>query len=193
MESPARKGGSLNEVAAMGSLLHFSNRQLYMVEKVMDLAQDLVTGHFNLSSDEWKNCRYEVKTLAHLSQAEIADKAFAQICKYECVKENDPLSRFSFDLYRICLQDNWILNAVNRSLNKIGLRPLLTYIITHELSHVVRFSKYCKNFFALPEEKEMEEATVHSITYEMLRSIGDRDIDRVLYHYRGCRWDLSRS
>ncbi len=176
----------------MGVLLHFSDRQVFMIGELMDMAQDLVTDYFGISSDEWRNYRYEVKTLAHLSQAEITDEALAQICMYECLKERSVTPPFSFDLYRICLQDNRILNAVKMSLNKIQLRPLLLYIFTHELSHIVRFSKYFKDFFASPEEKEAEEAIVHSITYEMLRSVGDQSLDRVLNRYRNCRWNLCR-
>ncbi len=176
----------------MGALLHFSDRQVFIIGELMDMAQDLVTDYFGISSDEWRNYRYEVKTLAHLSQAEITDEALAQICMYECLKERSVTPTSSFDLYRICLQDNRILNAVKMSLNKIQLRPLLLYIFTHELSHIVRFSKYFKDFFASPEEKEEEEAIVHSITYEMLTSVSDRSLDCVLNRYRNCRWNLCR-
>jgi len=186
------QGMPMCETMVMGSLLHFNDRQVSMVGEVIDLAQDLVTDYFSVSSNEWKNYRYDVKTRAHLSQAEITDSALAQICKYECLKEKSSSPPSSFDLYRICVQDNHILDAVKRPLNKIGLRPLLLYIFTHELSHVVRFSKHFKDFFASPEEKEAEEAIVHSITYEMLWSIGDRDLDRVLNRYRDYRWNLCR-
>ena len=74
----------------MGKRLHFGDKEIYVIEESVDMAEDLVTAYFNISSDEWKNWRYDVKTLAHLSQVEITDNAFAQICKYECVKEKDP-------------------------------------------------------------------------------------------------------
>ena len=174
----------------MGKRLRFGDKDIYMIEESIDLAEDLVTAYFNISSEEWRNCYYELKTLEHLSQVEITDKAFAQICKYECVKEKDSSPPRFFDLYRICLQDNKILNAVKRSLNKIELKPLMLYIVTHELSHVVRFNKYFKDFSASPEEKEWEEANVHSITYEMLKSTKDRGLTRVLDHYRSYRLEL---
>ncbi|MFH2012728.1 MAG: hypothetical protein ABIJ37_08535 [Pseudomonadota bacterium] len=174
----------------MGKCLHFGDKEIYMVEESTDLAEDLVTSYFNLSSEEWKNCHYDLKTLADLSQVEITDKAFAQVCKYECVKEKGSKPPLFFDLYRICLQDNKILNAVKRSCNRIELKPLILYIVTHELSHVVRFSKYFKNFSASPEEKELEEANVHSITYEMLGSMKDKRLNRVLDYYRNYRWEL---
>ena len=174
----------------MGSLLRFSNTHMYMIAESIDLAEDLVTDYFNISPDEWRNYRYDVKTLAHLGKEEIADNAFAQICKYQCIKEEDSVPPLSFDLYRICLQDHRILSAVRRSVKRIKLKPLILYIVTHELSHVVRFNKYCKDFYASRQEKEFEEANVHSLTYEMLRSIGDQDLDRVLGHYRRYRWNL---
>jgi len=168
----------------MDNILHFSDKELCVVEKAIDLAEDMVTDYFNMSSDEWMGYRYEVRTLAELSHKEKTDKAFAQICKYECVKEKDLIYPEAFDLYRICLQDNWILHAVNVSLSKISLRPLILYIAVHELSHVVRFSKYYKDFFASPAEKELEEAKVHSITCEMLKSLKDNTLNRILGHYR---------
>jgi len=174
----------------MGKRLHFGDKEIYVIEESVDMAEDLVTAYFNISSDEWKNWRYDVKTLAHLSQVEITDNAFAQICKYECVKEKDPTPPVSFELYRICLQDNKILNAVKGSPNRIELKPLMLYIVTHELSHVVRFNKYFKDFFASPREKEWEEANVHSITYEMLKSMKDGGLNRVLDHYRSYRLEL---
>jgi len=170
--------------------LHFGDKEIDMIEESIDLAEDLVTAYFNLSSEEWGNCHYELKTLAHLSQVEITDKAFAQICKYECVKKKGKNPELFFDLYRICLQDNRILNAVKRSCNIIELKPLMLYIVTHELSHIVRFNKYFKNFSASPEEKEWEEANVHSITYEMLKSMKDRGVNRVLDYYSSYRWEL---
>lgn len=174
----------------MGSLLHFGNRDIYMIEESIDLAEELVNAYFNISFDEWRNWRYDVKTLAYLSQSEITDNAFAQICKYECVKDKNSTPPVSFEFYRICLQDNKILNAVKGSPNRIELKPLMLYIVTHELSHIVRFNKYFKNFFASPREKEWEEANVHSITYEMLKSTKDRGVNRVLDHYRSYRWEL---
>lgn len=171
----------------MGCGLHFNDEQWHMIKEAIDAAEDLVTDYFNISPHEWRSYRYEFKTLAHLSNVEIADTAFAQICKYECMKGRVQGSRSYFDLYRICLQDDKILNAVNRSPNKIKLRPLLLYVVTHELSHVVRFGKHLKDFFAPPKEKELEEANVHSFTYEMLRSKGDQDLNCVLNHYRTYR------
>jgi hypothetical protein len=171
------------------SLLHFSDSYLHIIEEAIDFAQEVVTDYFKMSTSEWKGYRYEVKTQKFLDDIEITDRAFAQICKYECIKGKNSSPPLSFDLYRICLQDKNILRAVHNPLNKVKLKPLLLYIITHELSHVIRFSKYYKDFFAPPWEKESEEAKVHSITYEMLRSKGDQSLDYVLDYYRLHRWN----
>lgn len=174
----------------MVNTLYFTDKDLHILNGTIDLAEDLVIDYFKLSPDDWNEYHYEIRTLAYLNQAELTEKAFAQICKYECVKKGETHPPMFFDLYRICLQDNWILHAVKRSLREVELRPLMLYILTHELAHVVRFSKYYKDFFATPEEKELEEAIVHSITYEMLKSLGDKDLDRVLCQYKNYRWDL---
>ena len=183
------KSIAFKRIMGRRSLLHFSGSHLHIIEDAIDFAQEVVTDYFKMSTNEWKDYRYEVKTQKFLSDIEITDRAFAQICKYECIKGESVSPPRSFDLYRICLQDKNILRAVYNPFNKVKLKPLLLYIITHELSHVIRFSKYYKDFFAPPLEKESEEAKVHSITYEMLRSKGDQSLDYVLDYYRLHRWN----
>ena len=41
------------------------------------------------------------------------------------------------------------------------LFSLVVYIATHELIHIVRFSKFLQNFHASPDEKQAEEKRVH--------------------------------
>jgi hypothetical protein len=45
---------------------------------------------------------------------------------------------------------------------------LVLYIATHELIHIVRFSKFLQNFHASPDEKQAEEKRVHEKTHEIL-------------------------
>ena len=53
----------------------------------------------------------------------------------------------------------------------LALLPFSLYIITHELIHIVRFSRFLQNFDASDEEKMMEERRVHQTTHEILLPI----------------------
>ena len=90
------------------------------------------------------------------------------------------------DYYKICLQDHVILKALSRE-KKLPLYPLAAYIVTHELIHVVRFSKFLQSFLVTAEEQEKEEALVHTLTFELLRGVKISHLDYVLGIYVHCR------
>jgi hypothetical protein len=122
-----------------------------------------------------------VKTLAYLNEREIKDGTFAHLCKYSYTKteeldENDK----GFDFYRICLQDNTILDAVQRANPFIKLSPLMLYIAVHELIHVLRFTSGEIDFEASMEEKEKEEGIVHNLTRSALQPVKESDLEIIL-------------
>ena len=124
--------------------------------------------------------RYDVKTKAYLKDHEVQNLAFAHLCKYQYAKgtgENEPEGRH---FYRICLQDDRILDAVERANSFIRLSPLLLYIATHELVHVIRFDGGVISFDAPREVKEEEEEKVHQITRQMLQPVANPDLGLVL-------------
>ena len=126
-----------------------------------------------------KRIEYDVKTLAYLDQHEVRKEAFAHLCKYEIDTEQEPEAR-GLHFYRICLQDDRILDAVERANSFIRLSPLLLYIAAHELVHVVRFERGEVNFDASEKQKSEEEETVHRITRNLLRPMTDPDLNLVL-------------
>jgi len=81
-----------------------------------------------------------------------------------------------FDFYRVCLQDNIILDAVDRANSFIKLSPLMLYIAVHELIHVLRFGSGNIDFNASIEEKEQEEKVVHDLTRNALQPAGNHDL-----------------
>lgn len=141
------------------------------------LAEKLVSRHFRLSPGAIRSWRYDVKTLANLERHEINDAVFAHLCKYRYHKED---GEGGFDFYRICLQDNRILDAVERAGSFIKLSPLLLYIAAHELVHVVRFNGGEADFDMAEDEKEEEEEKVNAITQEILKPTGHPHLDLVL-------------
>lgn len=161
---------------------YFNATQIPLTNKAFNDAEKLVSRNFRISEGELKRKRYDVKTLAHLEEHEIKEGAFAHLCKYvyERPARSPNADKESFDFYRICLQDNIILDAVERANSFIKLNPLMLYIATHELIHVLRFSNGEIDFDASVEEKEREEAIVHNLTKIVLQPVKHHDLDIVL-------------
>jgi hypothetical protein len=161
---------------------YFNAAQIPLTNKAFNDAEKLVSCNFRISEGELKRKRYDVKTLAQLEEHEIKEGAFAHLCKYvyERPARSFNADKESFDFYRICLQDNIILDAVERANSFIKLNPLMLYIATHELIHVLRFSNGEIDFDASVEEKEREEAIVHNLTKIVLQPVKHHDLDIVL-------------
>jgi len=166
----------------MGNRKRFNAQQLEIVNNAVAMAEELVSNYYKMSSSQWLGPRYDVKTLAELTPAEIIDGPFAQIIRYRGRRRDTSLGSATYDFYKICLQDHTILAAMQES-GEIELFPFVLYIITHELIHIVRFSKFLQHFEASDAERLEEEQRVHRRTHEILSSIRLPGLDRVLSFY----------
>ena len=162
--------------------LYFNSAQIPVAKRAFNDAEKLVSHHFRLSEEQFKKNKYDVKTLAYLDQQEIQDGAFAHLCKYSYEKPDGlaGVGKDGFDFYRICLQDNIILDAVDRANSFIKFSPLMLYIAVHELIHVLRFGNGEIDFHATKEEKEKEENIVHNLTRNALQLVKGHDLEIVL-------------
>jgi hypothetical protein len=163
-------------------LQKFNGKQLQIVNKAAEMAEELVSDYHKISASQWLRRRYDIKTLADLSPAEIVSGPFAQIIRYKAQPKGSSLGSSTYDFYKICLQDNSILSATRKS-PAIKLCPFALYIITHELIHIVRFSDFLQNFNASHEEKLAEETRVHNNTHEILKSVKLPGLSNVLKFY----------
>jgi hypothetical protein len=168
----------------MGAMPCFRVEDLETVGEALDIAEDRTSGHYKYSFAQWKRHRYGVKTLAGLQRHEIArTPAFALLNKY-----SDPaplLERCGRkgDFYSICLQDHRILGAMARD-DRLSLLPLLVYVFTHELVHIVRFCNFAQRFDIRGEVREREEEVVHGTTLEILKGLSLKQLDYILEVYR---------
>ena len=160
--------------------MYFNPLQLSKIKGVFGHAERLAGRYFNMTEAEVKTQRYDVKTLVHLEAHEVNDRAFAHLCKYAIRKEEPAEPSRSYDLYRICLQDDRILDAVERAHSFIRLESLMLYIAVHELVHVIRFGNEHADFHATPVERQREEEKVDKITRSMLHAVADKDMGLVL-------------
>ncbi|MCF8067905.1 MAG: hypothetical protein K9L30_04905 [Desulfobacterales bacterium] len=164
------------------SIETYSPEQINIVTDSTKLAEELVSNYFKLSTSQWLRQKYDVKTLAELQPEEIVYGPFAQIVRYEGRKSDTALGSSNYDFYKICFQDHAVLSVLNKMAD-IQLFPFSLYIITHELVHIVRFSKFLQNFDASPDEKLAEEKRVHDITHKILKKVKVDGIDDVFRFY----------
>jgi hypothetical protein len=162
--------------------LYFNAEQMPMTKKAFNDAENLVSRQFRLSEGQFKSNKYDVKTLAYLDKQEIKEDAFAHLCKYSYEKPGGLAGsrENNIDFYRICLQDNIILDAVERANSFIKLSPLMLYIAVHELIHVLRFNRGEIDFDASNEEREKEESIVDTLTRATLQPVKGHDLEIVL-------------
>ena len=170
----------------MQQLNCFGTEQIKIVNNAVAAAEELVSNYYKMSASQWLGPRYDVKTLAELSPAEIIDGPFAQIIRYKGRRKNTTLGSATYDFYKICLQDHTIQSTLVASPG-IELFPFSLYIITHELIHIVRFSKFLQNFEASDRERMAEEKRVHQRTHEILKPIQIAGLRKVLEFYNDWR------
>jgi hypothetical protein len=168
------------------NLLSFKHNDLMTVSEALDIAEDATGNFFKFSLGQWKRHRYEVKTLPSLNGSEISKHAFAMVNKCSrTVSGFEPKTKDS-DYYFICLQDHMILKALRRD-KEINLLPLLVYVFTHELVHIVRFCNFFQRFEVQGKEKDKEETVVHAKTYDILEDLSLPNLDYVLDKYQDHR------
>ncbi|MCK9275405.1 MAG: hypothetical protein M0P57_09965 [Syntrophales bacterium] len=160
--------------------MYFSPEQISTISWSFGQAEKLAERYFDLGWGGFKSLKYDVKTRFNLEDHEINDRAFAHLCRYFYQKNNDAGHPDNFYFFKVCLQDNRILNAVERSSSFIKLAPLMLYIAMHELVHVVRFNGGEIDFDAPLDEKVIEEEKVHSITRSILHPIATTEMKLVI-------------
>ena len=156
---------------------YFNPVQLRIVTYTRKRAARLVSEYYRVAPREWLRMPYEVKTLRSLNSSEVTDQALAQTVCYSFKRQAGSIILKEGDFFRICLQDHRILSAV-RSL-QVGLGPLLMYVLTHELIHVVRFGQRLQSVDLPQELRSGEEQKVEKTTQTILARAGDPDMNRL--------------
>jgi len=160
----------------------FKDEELTIVNNAVAMAEELVSNHYKMSASQWLRPKYDVKTLADLAEDEIVSGPFAQIIRYEGKLKDGVLGSSAYDFYKICIQDHAILEILKER-PEIGLSPFALYVVTHELVHIVRFSRFLQNFNASEIEKLIEERRVHGITHDILDPLKTSGLVAVLDFY----------
>ncbi|MDX9788249.1 MAG: hypothetical protein RBT11_15835 [Desulfobacterales bacterium] len=168
-------------------LQRFTPAQIAVINDAAAMAEELVSNAYKMSASQWLRRKYDFKTVADLDPGEIVNGPFAQIVRYEGQRMDSFLGSAIYDFYKICLQDHAILEAMRHD-RGIKLFPFSLYILTHELIHVVRFSKFLCNFAATDNERMAEETIVHQETHDMLSRLTLDGLPEVFRFYN--KWRL---
>ncbi len=163
--------------------LAFKDDSIDTISEALFVAEDKIGDYYKFSSGQWKRYQYDVKTLASLEENEITSFAFALLNKRSRVIEGFDSSTKKRDFYFICLQDHHILNALKRD-KYLTLLPLLVYIFTHELVHIVRFCNFFQRYEITGKNREYEESLVHEITFKILKKSSLKNMDYILDSYK---------
>ncbi len=164
----------------------FQHNDLMTVREALDVAEEKTGDFYKFSFGQWKRHSYDIKTLPALKDGQITPNAFALLNKGSRVISDFESITKKRDFYFICLQDHHILKALRRD-RDLGLLPLLVYIFTHELVHIVRFCNFSQRFEIAGEGKDREEGVVHGLTFEILKTLSLPRLDYVLGCYKGHR------
>lgn len=175
--------GTPAERVFMAESISFNKKQCFWVGEALESAETLAGDYFRVDLGDFERFPYDLQTLTNLKNQERTRRALAQVCKYEYRNRMAQFTHGRAEFYRICLQDDKILNTV-RTESLSLLRPLLLYVVTHELIHVIRFSMDPKRFNLSSKEKRIEERDVHRSTYELLRPFKDPQVELLLERYR---------
>lgn len=149
---------------------HFNSRQLAAATRAKSIAAGMVTEYYRIAPREWDRMPYEVKTLRSLSSSEVVDHALAQTLCYTFKREAGRMVLGEGEIYRICLQDHRILGLVQRT--NVELKGVLTYVLTHELVHVVRFGQNLQQIDLPQGLRNHEEQSVDHTTRRILSCSG---------------------
>lgn len=164
----------------------FGEQEIALLRQSIEIAEDLISDFYRISTSEWKRYRYDIQSLKDLMEEEITDEAFAQVRRYLRSPSQRLRGSEPGDFFKICLQDHVIRKATQRDPH-IQFLPLTTYIVTHELIHVVRFARFLHRFESSRAQQEAEERLVHGITYQLLDDSRIGGLSEVLDAYRDCR------
>ena len=126
----------------------FTTSDLTTISRAAVLAEGLTRAYFNLAPDEWRENPYTIFTHKHVGKALHEQDVFAHVVRYKTrVGQSKAARPGERETYGVVLQDPNILLALLRSAMH-DLWTLGLFILTHELTHIIRFRKYHVDFFA---------------------------------------------
>jgi len=151
----------------------FTQSDLRTITKAALLAETLTQRFFDLPEDGWKSEPYTIFTRKEIGHDLYEQDTFAQVIRY-AARPLRSHRQARKERFGVVLQDPNILMSLLRSTNH-DLWTLMLFVLTHELVHIVRFSRYNVDFFAATADRDEEERLVHNVTKEILAGVSNTD------------------
>ena len=164
----------------------FKKNDLTVISDALEIAEDATGDFFKFSLGQWKRHRYDVKTRSSLKTEEMSSSALAVLFKGMRMVDGFRSRTKDRDFYFICLQDHSILEVLERD-RHLTLLPLLVYVFTHELIHIVRFCNFYQMFDVSEGQRFREEEIVHKTTFEILKDSSLPKLNYILDSYQDHR------
>lgn len=158
----------------------FDPSERLQVSRAAARAEELTRDFYRIPGHERPRFPYDVATLA--DDPGPRHPVFADLVRVVLPASPDT-GRDRRQIYRIRLRDDQLLAAADSRRN-VGLFPLLLYVVTHELVHVVRFESGLAVFDDTDARaRSREEVRVHEITQKVLAPARDEALRIVVEQY----------
>ena len=146
--------------------MRFNLEQIALLNRSRKACEGLVAERFRIPALPSSLYPYELATLNELTPGERSHTALAHLVVYERQRASG-----TERLFRVCLMDDLILARAHEAPGA-WLRSLLSYVLTHELIHVVRFSRQEQSYLLPGPLRPEEERRVHELTLALLSNQG---------------------
>jgi hypothetical protein len=158
----------------------FSPAQRVMVYRAINEAEDHTARYYCFPPHRWQDLRFDVITRQDREWEPFPEPILARLQR---LQKHGCRPQGSYDFFRIQLNDPGILNVARRKELGVGLYPLLVYILTHELVHLVRVSSILGENEGTGSSTEAEESRVDRISSQILSAAPDLKIDPVISRF----------
>jgi hypothetical protein len=169
----------------------FSRAQQGLLRGALDEAEEHTSGYYCIPPRGWERLRYDLITRKDHEWEPLPENALARLQRVEQLSAR---RREKVDFFRIQLNDPTILSAARREKLDNDLYPLLVYILTHEMVHMVRLGTILDaSVLPRPAEAEKEEERVDRISRKILVRARRDFFNPVLERFRNpCLSTISR-
>jgi hypothetical protein len=145
--------------------VQFSNAERKLAIDALHEAEEHAGSYYCIPPHRWQDMPYDMLTRRDRDWNPLPETVFAETRR---VGQFSPGADRTCDFYRIQLNDPTILRAIRRGSLDAEFYPLLVYILTHEMVHLVRLSSILDPELETVLPRESEEARVDRISRQIL-------------------------
>jgi len=160
--------------------VQFSHSQRHLAFRALEEAENRTSDYYCIPPFRWQQLRYDLLTRKDNEWQPLPEGILARTrrCRWHMARCDEPS-----DFFRIELNDPGILVAARRERLWADLYPLLLYILTHEMVHLVRLSSILTDSEQLTMAREPEEARVRQIARHILAPMPTPGLKSVLRRF----------